>query len=229
LRTDTTVTKLKGGETTIVRPETTVSKRRVSPWAIGAAALALVCVLFGAFYAYQRRNSAASLTASNASEQGTINSVKVEPSPQSETQAQPVSGNVNEDKKTESNPPAATESPKIVIEPAKKGEKIIRKSEKAAKSRTIKDIEANPDFQELENLKNVPMAPNTPEIYVPNMPSTGKQNVRPMGATTTRKFPDGTTVTTLPDGTRIVTTADGLKRILRPGEKLIRRRALPRQ
>ncbi|MGH9929682.1 MAG: protein kinase domain-containing protein [Pyrinomonadaceae bacterium] len=203
---DTTPTTLKPGETTVVRPPAPVARRRVAPWAIGVAALVLIGVLFGGFYAYQHRNSNPAAP-NNSGEQVNINAVKVEPSPATEHVAnEPASGSLNEDKQR-----VVSNHPPPVNEPARKNEKTAKNNEKAGKNSAGSHAVPTPDTA----------VPDAPEIFIPNTPKPGQQ-----GIPRTRTFPDGTQVMTLADGTRIVTMPDGSKRVLRPGQRMVRRRGL---
>src|SRR5512132_1952472 len=91
---DSTPTMLKEGETTVVRSQTTVARRKVAPWALGAAALVLIGVLFGGFYAYQHRNSTEVAAPISPGDQNNANTAPVEPSPVAEhANSEPASGN----------------------------------------------------------------------------------------------------------------------------------------
>ena len=198
------------GETTVVRPQPSVARRRVAPWAIGVTALVLIGVLFGGFYAYQRRSSNAVAAPNNPGEQVNLNSVKVDPSPATE----PSSGNLNQQSANSNHPP-------VISEPAKKNEKTAKKNDKAGQNRADSKAIATPDRGE-EYPKGVPIAPDTPEVFVPNLP----RGTRQMGVPRTKTLPDGTQVMILADGTRIVTMPNGTKRVFRPGERIIRRKGV---
>ena len=73
---EATPTMLKASESTVVQSPAPVARRRVAPWAIGVAALVLIGVLFGVFYAYQQRN-ANGAAGPNNSEQLNVNAVTV--------------------------------------------------------------------------------------------------------------------------------------------------------
>jgi serine/threonine protein kinase len=226
-RVDSTATKLKPGETTVVRPPVPATRRRIAPWAIGAAALVLIGVLFGGFYAYQHRNdSGSAATPINSAEQVNDNSVKAESSPTIEpATTEPASGNLNDNEKV-----VVSSNPSAVNDPARKNEKTAKKKEKALDIPETSFTVPKPDVSgQYPNMKNMPATPGTPEIFVPNTQQPARQGVRQMGGTTVRNLPDGTQVMTLPDGTRIVTMTDGTKRVFRPGEKIPRRRILRRQ
>ena len=204
------------GETTVVRSEGAAGKRRLAPWAIGAAAVILIGVLFGAFYAYQHRNNSTAAPSSSPADQVNVNSGNEQPSPTlNQAAAEPNSGSVNDPKKVI-----------IVGHPAnepKKNEKTAKSGEKAADEgvgpaqRQAGDQYPDPN--------NMPGTPNPPEINVPDPSRTDRRGVRRLGGgVTTRNFPDGRQLMTLPDGTRVVTMPDGTKRVFRPGEKIMRRK-----
>ena len=204
---DSTPTMLKPGETTVVRSQApVVARRRVAPWALGSAALVLIGVLFGGFYAYQHRNSTEVAAPTNSDEQLNVNSVKVGPSPATEHAAsEPASGDLKVDREV------APTSPPVAIEPAKKSEKIARKN-KPEKNPVEADEEPdnNPGEQH-PNMNDLRGSPETPELFIPNRPPT-------------RTLADGTQVTLLPDGRRIVTTKDGQVRVIPPRRILRRKR-----
>ena len=203
---DSTPTMLKQGETTVVRSEATVVKRRVAPWALGVAALVLIGVLFGGFYAYQNRNSVEATAPDNAGDQNNVNGPPVEPSPATQhATSEPASGNLTEEKQP------VTTTPPIANEPTKKSEKTAKKN-KAEKNPADADEEPDPNTGEHNTVKDVPVAPDTPELFIPN------------NTPRTRTLRDGTQVTLLPDGRRIVTAKDGTVRVIPSGTRLLRRR-----
>jgi serine/threonine protein kinase len=209
----TALTALKTGETTVVRSPGDTRKRRVAPWAIGAAALILIGVLFAGFYAYQRRsNSNAALAPSNSAEQRTENPSNATPSPEVyQAATEPSSGSVADVKK-----PIISNHPTPANQAGKKNEKA---GEKHANAGGVPDT---PDPAEL--YPGVTTVPNIPDIVGPDISPRGKRGVRRFGGTTIRNLPDGTQVMTLPDGTRVVTRPDGTKRVFGPGERIPRRR-----
>jgi serine/threonine protein kinase len=212
------------GETTVVRSSVGAAKRR--PWLIGAAAIVLIGVLFGAFYAYQqRKNSNASTAPANSGEQGTVNSVTVMPSPgPTEVVSEASSSPLSEDNKI-----VVGDHPPVVNEAAKKAEKATKNSEKAVEKRAKATgaPELTPGLSDpYPDLKNLPVTPNTPEIPAPEGTQPNRRALRRLGIPTTRNFPDGTQVMTLADGTRIVTFPDGTKRVFGPGQRIVRRKGL---
>jgi hypothetical protein len=216
----------KTGETTVVRSQVGTGKRRVAPWAIGAAALVLIGVLFGGFYAYQQRNNSTAATApSPSAEQGNLNSANVQPSPPlNQTASEPSPSDLNDVKKL-----VISNHPSPASEPVKKIEKAVKNNEKAGEKRaSAGDVpEPAPGVAEQHpDLKNMPAVPNTPEIFVPDGSQPNRAALRRMGIPTTRNLPDGTQVMTLSDGTRIVTFPNGTKRVFPPGQRIVRRKGL---
>jgi len=200
---DSTPTMLKTGETTVVRSQAPVVRRRVAPWAVGVAALVLIGVLFGGFYAYQHRNSA---EATAPTDQPNVNAAPVDPSPATEhATSEPASGNLKDEKQ------AVTTTPPLANEPVKKIEKIAKKN-KAEKNPAEADEEPDTNAGEHYPMKDMPVTPDAPEVFIPN---TAPQQ---------RTLRDGTQVTLLPDGRRIVTMKDGTVRVIPPRARLLRRR-----
>ena len=83
-KADSTPTMLKTGETTVVRRGTTAPQRRVAPWAIGVGALVLIGVLFGGFFAYQRRSNPNAGAATTIAPEPTPDSASAQASPATE-------------------------------------------------------------------------------------------------------------------------------------------------
>ena len=215
-------TAAETGETTVVRSEATAGKRRVAPWAIAAAAVVLIGVLFGGFYAYQHRNNFnAATTPASSPEQGNSNAANTQPSPASnQTPTEPSSGSVSDPRKII----IVSGHPTPANEPAKKNEKSARNAEKGGEKPAGAVPVPPQGTGEYYNPKDVPGAPILPEIADPDLMRPDRRGVRRMGGVTTRNFPDGRQLMTLPDGTRVVTMPDGTKRVFRLGDKIIRRK-----
>lgn len=197
------------GETTVVRSEA-AGKRPLPAWAIGVAAVILVGVLFGGFYAYQHRNNSNAFP-SNPAGQVNVNSANAQPSPSvNEVAVEPSTGSANDSKKVI-----------IVGHPANEP----AKNEKPAKSEKAANESVGPTrrqaSEQYPDMSNMPAMPETPEIDVPDPTRADRRGVRRLGGgVTTRNFPDGRQLMTLPDGTRVVTAPDGTKRVFRRGEKM---------
>lgn len=220
--TDTGPTTRIPSETTVVHTPAPEAKRRVRPWAVGLAALLLIGVLFGAFYAYQHRNTGAAVEGFNAVEPAGTSPAKVDVSPAAEHAAtEPASGTVDEDKKVKSG-----ENPGILAEAGKKNEKAPRKNQKAEKIPANTDDDLSDLGVQDPNVKAFPGTPETPPVFGPRVDGEALRRLR---GTTTRTLRDGTQVTTLQDGTRIVTRPDGTKQVIPSGVRVLRRRAARRQ
>ena len=209
---DNTPTMLKSGETTVVQSQAPVVRRRVAPWALGVAALVLIGVLFGGFYAYQHRNSTRNSTEAtapaNTNQQLNINSNKVEPSPATEhASSEPASGGLTEEKNV-----VATKAPPIATAPAKKTEKTVKKNKPEKNAADSDEEPDNNSGEQNPNRRDFPATPESPEVFIPVNPRT-------------RTMADGRQVTFLPDGRRLVTMSDGTVRVLPP----LRQRALRRK
>jgi eukaryotic-like serine/threonine-protein kinase len=208
-------TEMKAAETTVVRGLAASGKRRLSPWAVGAAALVLVGVVFGVFYAYQHRNNSTTTTtpasASDATENKSAETSAPSAAPTSSTET--AGNSPKEEKKSEistqrgNTPEAAKKNVKASVS----NEKI---SNKPAHSGHVQvAVPSPPATQEPESDESEPPRANPPR--------------RQMGGASVRNLPNGTQIVTSPDGTRVVTYPDGTSRVYRPGEKIIRRRKLP--
>lgn len=215
--TEAQPTLLKTGETTVVRPASVEGKKRFAPWAMGIAAVLLIGILFGGFYAYQQRNK--TNTVASPSPSADPNSVSVQPSPASEHESAPSSGAVVEEKKiADAAPPAAATSE---TKPKDKAKSVAKSAEKAAKDEA--DDEPKP-ANEFSNLNQTPGVPPAPGIGVPNPAQVDPRVWKTIPKV--RNLPDGTQVMTLADGTRVVTMPDGTKRVMRPPARVLRRRNL---
>lgn len=220
LQAETTPTVLKSGETTVVHAAAPAQKRRVAPWAIGAAALVLVGVLLGGYYAFQHRNSASVAAPAGSTEQTAGNP---QSSPATEHGANsPVSGSTADERKA-----AVANQPAVGNEPARKDDKAAKTATKAAEKPGKAGAPPNPEIaDDSTNLNELQGAPTTPDVNVPYPAQPNKRGVRQMGGTAVRNLPDGTQVMTLPDGTRVVTMPNGTKRVLRPGPRVLRRKGV---
>lgn len=213
------------GETTVVRSQPAPEKSRLGPWAIAAAAVVLIGILFGGFYAYQHRGSS---TATGPAVGGS-DEVTAQPSATIPEQAtQPTAGTLKEEK-------AAAETSARADEPAKKNEKAGKNVEKVIIQPLTTVTLPTPNTQPTPpnvaernpEPRNTPAFPNIPDVNVFD-PAEMRQRRNGMGGGggTVRTLPDGTQVLTAPDGTRVVTFPNGTRRVFRPGEKPLRRRGL---
>jgi serine/threonine protein kinase len=215
-RVDIEPTVMKAGETTVVR--SVAPKSRV--WALGLGAVVLIGVLFGAFYAFQHRNSSSAVPApTNSPEQKSGDPAAAESSPAAEHGATgPVSGGPNELKKViiSGHPPTANET-------ARKNDQAVKSNDKSANA-AHRPTPAQGDESFTPNV--APVVPNMPEINIPDLSRPNKRGVQRMGGTKVRNLPDGTQVMTLPDGMRVVTTPDGTRRVFGAGPRMMRKKHL---
>lgn len=208
-------TASKVGETTVVREPAASRERRLGPWALGAAALVLVGVVFGVFYAYQHRSNSSSTTApANANDAQENKSPDTPAATAAPTGSSETAGNsLKEEKK-----PEISTQRGDVTEAAKKNVKASvtdeKNPDKPPQSRNVQVAAPSPP----ETTK--PVAPTIDESEPPRTNPTRRR----MNGASVRNFPDGTQIVTSPDGTRVVTSPDGTSRVYRPGEKIIRRK-----
>jgi serine/threonine protein kinase len=210
------VSPVSPGETTVVHQPS--PRRRIAPWAIGVAAVVLIGIGFGAFYAYQRKQTANSGVPITNSEQPSpatpSSSLSSSPAPS------PASGAAAEEQKADTAVQRVTTNAptKNVEKPARANDKVAEKP-KPQVSPMIKPPAAGEEFRPM----NLPAQPAVPNVYQ----GEGGRQQRRMGGATMRRLPDGTQVLTSPDGTRVVTMPDGTQRVFRPGQKIPRRRLYP--
>jgi len=206
------------GETTVVRRPS--PRRGIAPWAIGVAAVVLVGIVFGAFYAYQRKNAANSAVPGSATDQN-----QPVPSPASASGSPvsaPATGSVIEEKKADSKVQHVTKDAPVknAAKPARASEKIAEKPKPQGSPMIV------PPGTGEAYRPNLPAEPRLPETYEGGAPIGGRQPRR-IGGVTMRRRADGAQVLVTPDGTRIVTLPDGTQRVFRPGQKINRRRMNP--
>ena len=188
------------GETTVVRPR---PSRRASPWAIGAAAVLLIGIAFGAYKAYQHKNSA-NATPPSVADQNAV--ATPSPTVDSSPVSSPATAQIAEETKPQPADQTATSNP-TVKKPAR--EKAAEKTKPHARAEANANV--GDDFQMLE----APQKPVNP--YVFQGPPPGATQPRRLGDGTTMKtLPDGRRVLTRPDGTRVVTMPDGSQRVFLP-------------
>jgi hypothetical protein len=214
----------KTGETTVVQAPRS-ARRRVAPLAIATAALVLVGVMFGVFYAYQhRRNSTAATTPNNAgNDQTSASPAAADPSSGPANGAKgPNAGTLLEEKKTDTPMQRAD-----VNGPTKKNEKpAINTAKIAEKPPHAGHPAASPGVADRSSMpENIPAEPAVPRMDA-DPARVGGQRVQRMGGASIRNFPDGRQVITSPDGTRVVIFPDGTRRVFRPGARVDRRKGL---
>jgi serine/threonine protein kinase len=213
-------TTMRAGETTVVRSPGEAKRNRGKPWTVAAAAVLLVGVLFGGFYAYQKRKNAgtAVVSAPPANTAPTTSEAAATPNQVAgETIVSP-------------SPNSPSELKKVVVEsrpnePVKKS--IKSKDQSTAKTDGAPDVpEPDTDVTEqLQDSKGMPL-PKTPEVFEPNGPKPDGFVFKRLGVPTTKTLPDGTRVMVFADGTRLLTLPNGTTRVVRPPRRVLRKRGL---
>ena len=201
------------GETTVVHQPPSRSK---APWVIGIAAVILMGIAVGGFYAYQRKNAATSGATIGNAEPNATQSPSVTTGPVSAPASQPVA--------QETKPATATQNttmtaPKNTEKPASVGQKI---AEKPRQENNVTVKPPNPD--QTYRPPNLPAEPVVPDPLDNGAPGGAGQTRRLGGGVIMRRLPDGTQVLINPDGTRVVTSPNGTQRVFRPRPRLNRRR-----
>lgn len=202
------------GETTVVHVES--RRKAIGPWVIGIAAVLLVGTVFGGYYAYQRKNSAAQL---NSADQ--IQPATPAPTLTSGPTSTPASEPVAEEKKPETVGHSTNDTGlKNTEKPTRANERVAEKP-KSPGNATLKPVPADRTY-------GPPAIPTPPVAVDPFESGAAGRGTHPRrlgpGGATMRTLPNGTQIITAPDGTRVVTMPDGTQRVLRPGQRLNRRR-----
>lgn len=208
-----TETPARTGETTVVH--SAPPRKGLSPWAIGFAAVVLIGIAFGGYYAYQRKNAAAPVPTAEQTQPATPSSSVSSPS------VTPSNDSVTNEKA----------APQVTPEGAvKNAQKSVRANEKLAEKPKSSGVAVKPPAED-QGYRQPPNVPAPPEMVDPfgaGAPNGGR-HPRPLGSAggTIRTLPNGTEIITAPDGTRIVTMPNGTRRVLRPGERINRRKINP--
>lgn len=201
------------GETTVVaRP----AKRRGGIW-VAAAGVVLLIAGAGAFYAYQKRQAAATVAAPAAG---------AEPGPAA-VQSQPDNPSAGEEGSPVNAVSVGTNKVEADKQPVKKQDKSAKQKESAkqASDRAASADRARTAAEE-EFQPQHPTVPNDPNVYYPNQPA--RPRPRGQGAVI-RNLPDGSQLITAPDGTIVLTKPDGSQRVITPARRMNRRRIPRRQ
>jgi serine/threonine protein kinase len=207
-----------GSDTTVIRAPAARGKRRLAPLGIGIgiAALALIGVLFGGFYAYQHKNNSTIVTPTSTTVEQ-VNSAQVTPDPTMTHETHPSAGAVTEEKKAE-----VGKQRTIINDTAKKADQAARKVEKALETGKISVTPVPTPAPRVADRytppQNLPAQSASPQINEPDLPRLRGRRGQP-GGTSIRNFPDGRQVITNPDGSRVVIFPNGTRRVFRPGER----------
>ncbi|HEY5884951.1 MAG TPA: protein kinase [Pyrinomonadaceae bacterium] len=186
-----------GGETTVV--QTTPKRSGLRPWALVVAAVVLIGVGFGVFYAIQNRNGTTAVSTPTPS-----------PSPAS-TPA---------DVAADPNPAAGGSADEAALENSteatiKKNEKVVKDTKPAPVDRVVVTEKPKPSPPLIGNPTwNEPKPPETPDTG----PADNSLFPRRPGIRV-RNLPDGSRIIINPDGTRVMIMADGTRRVLPPAPR----------
>ena len=216
-------TALRTDEITVVHGDGAARKKRVAPWTIAAAAVVLIGILFGGFYAYQHRSNSTATGASDDSGDQAGGNVVAEPAATSTTSTEPLSGSLKDERRAE----VAVDHVEVAGA-AKKNEKATRSIEKKqpTPSRAGSLPVPTPPLKQEYPSENKIAEPVVPEINEPDEPRMGGRR-RQMGRVAIRNFPDGRQLITTPDGMRVMVFPDGTRRVLRSGGRVERRKVAP--
>lgn len=197
-------TEIKTGETTVVRSARPRGSK-LAPWAIAAAAMVLIGVGFGVFYALQNRDTTPAAVAA--------------PTPQPSPSAQDLNAAAEVDTSTggTTEEKSAADIEKST-DAAVKLEKVTKDKGKAPqRAGSAEKPKPAPPVTEQYPSINAPVAPVTPEVDAPDF----TPNRRRLG-TRVRNLPDGSRIIINPDGTRVMITPDGTRRVLPPAQRVRR-------
>ncbi|HEV2884284.1 MAG TPA: protein kinase [Pyrinomonadaceae bacterium] len=203
------------GETTVVRSGGASTLRRVAPWAVAGAALLLIVVAFGGFYAFQNRTTSEEAT-STTSPEVTASPIAAE-SVATPATAEPIAGAVDE---------KTAEAKQQTPADAKKNGKTPKTVE-----RNVVQPDVQTDRVHAPNPPNVGQrvpptqeAPETPPEASDPQYGQPTDRRRRLGGVSIRNLPDGSRVILNPDGSRVVVSPNGTTRRL---PSPIRRRRAP--
>jgi len=204
------------GETTVVRPLSSGSRRRVLPWVLSGGALALVAACVLGFYVTRRPNSAVVQ----------LDSATQKPSP--------IASPIATERIVDSGPnrnPSPTPEPRPTAaqsKPAKRVETPPTAPPQSRKQSTPEPPPAAPSTgseHQAERPENSPEFPNDPTTTPSRSNGPGRNKMRPKGAPSVqvmpggvviRRFPDGSQVISTPDGSRVYIGPDGRRQVLNP-------------
>jgi hypothetical protein len=202
----------KNGESTVAQTGKPRGSR--STWAIAAAAVVLIGVAFGVFYAIQNRNNSSAVSAPTPEQSPATEADEVN----TDVNVEPATGGSIDAKSAETVEPRAAEST------VKKHERVVNDKGKTPERANISERpKPTPPIAEHYPAWNVPDIPETPPV---NSPDGTLNRRRSMMGTRVRNLPDGSRIIINADGTRVMVSPDGSRRVLPPVQR-IRRRATP--
>ena len=193
------------GETTVV--QTVPRKSALPPWAIIAAAMVLIGVAVGVFFAIQKNNGAT--VVATPAPQPSPSATTTPPEVATDADIDPVTGGTtNQEAIAQSAEAAVKKNEKVVKDKAKPVDRVV--SEKPNPSKPLVN---NPTWS----------APQVPETTPVDAPDNSLFRRRGAGVRI-RNLPDGSRMVINPDGTRVLIMADGTRRVLPPAQRMRRQR-----
>jgi protein kinase len=201
------------GETTVVRPLSSGSRRRILPWVLSGGALAVVAACVLGFYVMRRPNEAVVQ----------LDAATQKPSPI----ASPIATEPIVDPGQNRIPIPAPE-PKPTAVQSKTPKRVATPEPQPRKQSTLEPAPATPSSgseHEAERPENPPDVPRDPTTTPSTIPGRGRNKMRPKGVPSVqvmpggvviRKFPDGSQVISTPDGSRVFIGPDGRRQVLNP-------------
>jgi serine/threonine protein kinase len=209
------------GETTVVRPLITGSRRRILPWALSGAALLLVGVCVLGFYLVQRRNDAivklGEPTPSPAISPAATGAPTLSPTDHPVTNPTPVTA-----------PTAEVKTPKKSETPRPTDEARKQNKPEAVATPPPTPHTSGGHEPDSEEFPEVPKDPFNPRPTRPKINTSGAPTITvgPNGSVI-RTFPDGSKLISGPDGSRIYISPDGKRQVLYPPRQPNRPRRQP--
>jgi len=202
------------GETTVVRPLSSGSRRRVLPWVLSGGALAIVAACVLGFYVTRRSNEAV---------------VQLDSATQ---KASPVASPVATETIANAGPnriASPAPEPKPTAAQSKTPRRVETPTPQPRKQLTPEPPPAAPSTGSEHQAERPEDSPEFPRDTTTTPPSTtpgrGRNKMRPKGVPSVqvmpggvviRKFPDGSQVISTPDGSRVFIGPDGRRQVLNP-------------
>ncbi len=205
------------GETTVVKPRE-AGRNRLLPWAMAAAAVVLIAVAYGGFYAYQHRNNSGT-TDPAVNSGGDQTGATAQPlATPADNATQPSAGTLKDEKTPES------AAQKNAEQPRKSGGK---NAEQTVVKPVTTVIVGPPPVQPPALAAGKPEGQNTPvppDVTDEGDPGTSGAGGRRRGGVGIKTLPGGTQVLTAPDGSKVVIFPNGTRRVFPAPQRTMRRK-----
>ena len=184
------------GETTVVQASKP-GRSKIAPWAIAAAAVILIGVGFGVFYAIQNRDNSAAVSSPTPQPSATVETDVINP----DEDVKPATGGSTGDQAA-----AAADAT------LKKNEKVVKAKEKVSdRANVTAKPKPTPHRGHQSPADDVPEMPETPLI---NSPDNTFNRQRPLLGPRVRTLPDGSRIIVNRDGTRVLIRPDGTQQVM---------------